>query len=136
MLVIAHIFWCSEIFFPYCIDVILAIVYNYLYWKSVFWVFWQCNSHRLLMLYHQCYDQHLLWGSLESKYIFATTAISCSTENLKVGLYLKLIHVFFFYKKSFYKKMSLKKPQSLQKILRKSRASNTRAAVFENADFS
>ena len=46
----------------------------------------------------------------------------------------KNIHVlFFFYKKNFYKKLSLK---NLKKILTKSLVSNVRAAVFKSADFS
>ena len=40
------------------------------------------------------------------------------------------------YKKIFYKKMSLIKPQNLNKMFRKSPASNAWAAIFKNADFS
>ena len=39
-----------------------------------------------------------------------------------------------FYKKSFYKKMSLKTPQNLKKMLRASPASNSWVAIFENAE--
>ena len=38
----------------------------------------------------------------------------------------------FFYKKNFYKKMSLKTPPNLQKMLRKSPAPNAWAAVFKH----
>ena len=42
----------------------------------------------------------------------------------------------FFYKTSFYKKVSLEKPQKLKKMLRKFPASDAWAAVFINANFS
>ena len=40
-----------------------------------------------------------------------------------------------FYKKNFYKKMSLKIPQNLKKMLRKSPASNALASIFKNLEF-
>ena len=42
----------------------------------------------------------------------------------------------FFYKKNLYKKMGLKTSSNLEKMLRKSPASNAWAAFFKNADFS
>ena len=47
---------------------------------------------------------------------------------------LHIYYVFFFYKKNFYKKMILKKTQNLEKMLRKSPASNASATVFGNTD--
>ena len=42
----------------------------------------------------------------------------------------------FFKEKHFYKKKTLKNPQNLKKMFRKSPASNTWAVIFKNADFS
>ena len=42
----------------------------------------------------------------------------------------------FFNKKNFYKKMSLKNPKNLKKMLWKSPALNAWAAIYKNADFS
>ena len=57
-------------------------------------------------------------------------------KSLKVYV-LYIYYMFFFYKKNFYKKMILKKKtQNLEKMLRKSPASNASATVFGNTDIS
>ena len=46
---------------------------------------------------------------------------------------IEIFITFFCYKKHFYKKMSLKNPITLKKMLRKSPVSNAWAAIFKNA---
>ena len=61
--------------------------------------------------------------------------LSNSQINIKMEIgmsSLTAVHV-FFYKKNFYKKMSLKRPKNIKKMLRKSPASTAWAGIFKNA---
>ena len=77
------------------------------------------------------FKEHLRWLLLKS----ILHKIQRNAELYLVSILL-WINWIFLYKKHFYKKLSLKNPHNLKKMLRKSPVSNDWDALFKNADFS